>query len=265
MALEYDVVIIGPLQTNCTVIGFPSGSAICVDPGGDIDPIMEAALKLKLTIKKVYHTHGHFDHILGSGVLRKATQAELLIHKNDKAMIVNMAKQVERFGYKLNPEAEVGEADVYFDGGEDIELDGEVVGKIIHTPGHTPGSSSFYFPSANLVCAGDTLFAGSVGRTDLPGGNFHTIEESIKSKLYALPNDVKVIPGHGSHTSIGREKKFNMFVRDEPTADASDSEGEKSPGGGSGTDGASGAGFSAHASHGYQCPACAMYAEEAKL
>jgi glyoxylase-like metal-dependent hydrolase (beta-lactamase superfamily II) len=201
---------VGPLQCNCSVIACPeTKEAIIVDPGGDADKIMEFVKANNLTVKYLIHTHAHFDHILATGDIKNATGAKICLHEKDKFLYDNLQGQGMLFGFKAKKPTAI---DHYLSDEEIIEI-GKVKTKVLHTPGHTPGSLCFTVADKeSTVFAGDTLFNGSIGRTDLPGGSFDTIIKSIKNRLFALDDSTEVVPGHGDSTNIWREKKYNPFV-----------------------------------------------------
>ena len=197
----------GPLQCNCSIIGDPiSKKAIVVDPGGGADYILKFLHKHGLKLITIIHTHAHLDHILDAGVLREATGAPLKLHQDDLFLWNMVEDQCRMFG--LAPRS-LPDPDGWLRDDEDL---GCCNGVTIHTPGHTPGSLSFWFERYKLLLAGDTLFQGSVGRTDLPGGSFDQLRSSIVHRLYTLDEDTTVITGHGSSTTIGEELRSNPFV-----------------------------------------------------
>lgn len=199
---------VGPLQCNCTIIGDTvTGKAIVVDPGGDADLILQTLRELHLQVVAIVHTHAHLDHILAAGEIRKATGAPVHLHEEDMFLWNDCDNQCRRFGL---PPANLPDPDHYLKDDQDLGCCGGVA---LHTPGHTPGSTSFWFEEAKLLVAGDTLFYGSIGRTDFPGGNYEQIVTSIKEKLYTLDEEADVVTGHGPETSIGREKYNNAYVR----------------------------------------------------
>ena len=199
---------VGPLQCNCTVLGDPiTKKGYVFDPGGDPDLIMNAVAKLGLTIEALVHTHAHLDHFLASGEIKKRTGAQIYLHKGDKFLWDGLEQQCMMFGVPYSP---VPDPDHWLGDDEDLHHCG---GVCLHTPGHTPGSMSFYFADPGLLIAGDTLFSGSIGRTDLPGGDFKAIEQSIQQRLYTLDEGATVVTGHGPETTIGQEMRFNQFVR----------------------------------------------------
>jgi hydroxyacylglutathione hydrolase len=199
-----------PLGCNCSIIGDPvTKQAIVVDPGGAHERILHEVRQLGLTVSHILHTHAHFDHFLASGEMKKATGATICLHQNDLELWKNLELQCRMFGVAYVP---VPEPDYWLKDEEKL-LIGQVAAVAIHTPGHTPGSMSFHFPGDDLVLAGDTLFRGSIGRTDLWGGDFDAIEQSIRERLYSLKDATVVVTGHGPETEIGLEKTTNQFVR----------------------------------------------------
>ena len=199
---------VGPLQCNCSIIGDRlSSKALVVDPGGDADQILGLLKELNLTVVGIIHTHAHLDHILASGVIKEATGAPIYLHEGDKFLWDMVGQQCVMFGV---PPVTLPEPDHFMEDDQALNCCGGVA---IHTPGHTPGSISFWFEEYKTLIAGDTLFQGSIGRTDLPGGNFDQIITSIKERIYTLDDDAIVVTGHGPNTAIGSEKTGNSFVR----------------------------------------------------
>lgn len=199
---------VGPLQANCYIVGCEqTRHAAVIDPGGDADKILLALSKDQLTLKAIINTHGHFDHVSANKQLKKSTGAELMIHAADAPMLSQLASGAAVWGLSSEDSPE---PDRLLDEGDTVEV-GQIQFKVLHTPGHTPGGISLF--ADNVVFVGDTLFAGSIGRTDFPGGDFNTLISSIQTKLFTLPDDVMVYTGHMEPTSIGREKKFNPFCR----------------------------------------------------
>lgn len=199
-----------PLGCNCSIIGDPvTKRAIVVDPGGAVEQILKEVQSLGLTVERILHTHAHFDHFLASSELKRATGATLCLHEQDKLLWEKLDVQCKLFGVASAPALA---PDHFLNDEEQIGV-GELTGIALHTPGHTPGSMSFHFPSAQLVLAGDTLFRGAIGRTDLWGGDFDAIERSIRERLYTLDEQTRVITGHGAETVIGFEKDENAYIR----------------------------------------------------
>jgi hydroxyacylglutathione hydrolase len=199
---------VGPLQCNCSIIGDRfSSKALVVDPGGDADHILALLKELDLMVVAIIHTHAHLDHILASGVIKEATGAPIHLHEDDKFLWDMVEQQCAMFGV---PTIILPEPDGFIKDDQALNCCGGVA---IHTPGHTPGSMSFWFEEYKTLIAGDTLFQGSIGRTDLPGGNFDQIVTSIKDRIYCLDDEALVVTGHGPNTVIGSEKRGNSFVR----------------------------------------------------
>ena len=199
-----------PLGCNCSIIGDPTTKrAIVVDPGGDSERILGEIRELGLTVSLLLHTHAHFDHFLASGEMQQATGAPMCLHQDDQTLWENLDVQCRTFGIPYTP---VPPPDRWLEDGEEMSL-GDIRGTALHTPGHTPGSLCFHFETAKMVIAGDTLFRGSIGRTDLWGGDGAAILRSIKERLYTLDEATRVITGHGPETTIGSEIRSNAFVR----------------------------------------------------
>jgi hydroxyacylglutathione hydrolase len=206
----HEILIVGPLQCNCSILGDETSlEAIVVDPGDDIPRILSVLDKHNLTVKQIVITHAHIDHIAGAQRLKRVTGAPILYNQNDLPLVEMMEMQAGWLGI---PTPEVPLPDDTLDDGKRIAIIG-LTGSILHTPGHTQGSVCLYLPDQSLLLAGDTLFAGSVGRTDLPGGNARQLIASINNRLLTLPDDVTVIPGHGPRTSIAEEKETNPFLQ----------------------------------------------------
>ena len=205
-----ETIPVGPLQCNCTILGdLVSRKAIVVDPGGDSEILLERLVELNLQVERIIHTHAHLDHFLASGKMKEATGAKLALHREDLFLWDMLEDQCRMFGIPFEPPPP---PDQWLENEEEINLN-DIQGKALHTPGHTPGSMCFLFESQKLLIAGDTLFQGSIGRTDLWGGDFKKIEKSIQEKLYTLDEETSVITGHGESTSIGHEMRANSFVR----------------------------------------------------
>jgi hydroxyacylglutathione hydrolase len=202
---------VGLLQCNCSILGDDaSGEAIVVDPGDDIPRILALLAKHKLTVKQILITHAHIDHIASAKTLKQLTGAPILYNQNDLALVAIMDVQAGWLGLTMVPE--VAPPDASLENNQTIAVQG-ITGTILHTPGHTEGSICLYIPDEALLIAGDTLFAGSIGRTDLPGGDGRTLIRSIHDQLMPLPEETRVIPGHGRTTTIGEEKESNPFLQ----------------------------------------------------
>ncbi len=198
--------VLGRLQTNCYVLA-SQGEALVVDPGDEAPRILRYVDDLRAKLKTIVATHTHFDHVLGVSQLKTQTKAPFLIHKDDLEILESMQERVRMFlNLKVPPPPT---ADGFLKDGDSLHFGDETL-RVIHTPGHSPGSISL--AGRGYVFTGDALFNQSIGRTDLPGGNSETLLNSIKTKLFALEDETMVYPGHGPETSIGDEKLANPFV-----------------------------------------------------
>lgn len=200
---------VGLLACNCTVLGDEgTGEATVVDPGADIARILGVLIKHNLHLRQIVVTHAHIDHIAGALALKESTGAPILYNQADLPLVAMMDVQAGWFGI---PTPEVEPPD-HSPANGDLLQTGNINAHILLTPGHTEGSLCLFFPEDHLLLAGDTLFAGSVGRTDLPGGNHRTLIRSIRDQLLPLPDATVVVPGHGPETSIGEERETNPFL-----------------------------------------------------
>lgn len=203
---------VGALGCNCTIVACPeTRQALVVDPGDEAPRIIDELGRMGVTAVSIVHTHAHFDHVLGAGALARATGADVLLHADDRWLWDNVEMQAGLFGLRAAAQAPPTRP----------VADGEALGfgrreaRVLHTPGHTPGSLCFYLEHAGerpILFAGDTLFAGSIGRTDLWGGSPEQIVKSIRGPLFALPDETLVVPGHGPETTVGAEREDNPFV-----------------------------------------------------
>lgn len=201
---------VGPLACNCTLLGDqPGGEAMVIDPGDNIPHILARLAAHRLTLRQIVVTHGHIDHVGGALRLRRATGAPILLNQNDLPLLDMMDVQAGWLG--IAP-PEVAPPDASADDGLTLGLAAHPA-RVLHTPGHTPGSICLYFQTDSLLIAGDTLFAGSIGRTDLPGGDSRQILRSLHDRLLPLPGETRVIPGHGRPTTIGDERETNPFLQ----------------------------------------------------
>ncbi len=199
---------VGPLGCNCSIIGDQkTGHCVVVDPGGNPELIIEKVKSMRMTVVEIIHTHAHLDHFLASGILRTAWDVRLWLHKND--LFLWRAVELQCRMLQIPKVSMPDPSDWLYD---DMALS-VCNGICLHTPGHTPGSVSFWFEQDNLLISGDTLFQESIGRTDLPGGDHRAIQNSIRERLFSLPEAALVVPGHGPETCIGHEKQFNPFVQ----------------------------------------------------
>jgi len=206
----HEVLPVGLLQCNCSIFGDEeTREAIVIDPGDQIGDILAILNKHNLTVKAIIITHAHIDHIGGAAKLKAATGAPVHMNQNDAGLYDALEQQAAWLGM---PSPERTSIDSDAPDGARLQLS-ETAFHVLHTPGHTQGSISIWIPSENKLIAGDTLFRDSIGRTDLPGGNFRQILQSIHDKLLALPETAVVYPGHGATTTIGREREHNPFVQ----------------------------------------------------
>jgi glyoxylase-like metal-dependent hydrolase (beta-lactamase superfamily II) len=195
-------------MANCYILGCENTKeAVVIDPGDDGDQILMALAKSALKVKYLINTHGHFDHVGANKAMKEATNAEIGIHPDDAPMLMELSKSASMFGLSAENSPP---ADILLNHGDQLSF-GDITLEVIHTPGHSKGGICLY--TKGYLFAGDTLFKSSIGRTDLPGGNFDTLIASIRTKLFALPDDTIVYTGHGPETSIGDEKRMNPFLR----------------------------------------------------
>jgi hydroxyacylglutathione hydrolase len=209
MAFEiFEHRVVGPLQCNCYIVGDPATKeAVVIDPGDDADGIAESLAAHELSVTAIVATHAHFDHIVAAQRLRELTGAPFHLHSEDKPLLPWMQESGRLFlGAELPSPPEV---DTDVDEGDRIKA-GDVELEVVHTPGHSPGSISLI--ATDVLFSGDTLFAGSIGRTDLPGGDIDELVAAVKGKLFELDDDTPVHPGHGPATTVGEEKLHNPFV-----------------------------------------------------
>lgn len=195
-------------MANCYILGCENTKeAVVIDPGDDGDQILMALAKSTLKVKYLINTHGHFDHVGANKAMKEATHASIGIHPDDAPMLNELSKSAAMFGMS----AENSPApDILLNQGDQLSF-GDITLEVIHTPGHSKGGICLY--TKGHLFAGDTLFKRSIGRTDLPGGDYDTLIASIRTKLFTLPDDTIVYTGHGPETSIGDEKRMNPFLR----------------------------------------------------
>jgi hydroxyacylglutathione hydrolase len=205
----HEILPVGPLQCNCSIIGDETTrEAMVIDPGDEIEDILALIRGHRLKVNQIVITHAHIDHVGGAMKLRAITGAPILLNQHDLALLKMLDAQASWVGM-----ADPGKVEIDQSVGQDVTLKaGSLAANVIHTPGHTEGSICLYFPAEQKLIAGDTLFAGSIGRTDLPGGSFEKIIDSLHDKVLALPDETVVVPGHGPLTTIGEERQSNPFL-----------------------------------------------------
>ena len=205
----HEILPVGPLQCNCSIIGDDSTrEAMVIDPGDDIEDVLAILAKRNLQVKQIVITHAHIDHVGGAMKLRAATRAPILLNQNDYDLLKMLDVQATWIGVEAPGKVEIDQSL----GQSDTVKTGTLTANVLHTPGHTEGSICLYFPVEKKLVAGDTLFAGSIGRTDLPGGSYRKIIASLHETVLALPDDTVVVPGHGGLTTIGEERESNPFL-----------------------------------------------------
>lgn len=207
--MTFDTVVTGALGVNCCILGCEeTGQAVVVDPGDEVERILAQVAQRGYRVAAIINTHGHFDHVGGNAALKKATEAPLMIHQADAAMLGRVSQVAAMYGL---PGENSPEPDQFLEHGAELGW-GSLKIRVIHTPGHTPGCCCLYLADQQLLLSGDTLFADGMGRTDLPGGSHPQLVQSITERLFCLPDEVRVWPGHGPATTIGHEKRHNPYL-----------------------------------------------------
>lgn len=202
--------VVGNLETNCYLLGDQqAGLAVVIDPGGSADRIAGRLREQKLKLEAIINTHGHFDHVLDTWTLKDLAGGRIYLHERDK-FLLNNNKTGLRALFAPNLNSIRGDVDTWVKEGEVLQF-GSIRMEVLETPGHTPGHISLYLPDENIIFVGDTLFAGSIGRTDFPGGDYDQLIRSVEEKLFPLKGETRVFPGHGPDTTIAREKRTNPF------------------------------------------------------
>ena len=205
----HEILAVGPLQCNCSIVGDEaSKEAIVIDPGDDVEEVLALLKQHQLSVKQIVITHAHIDHVGGAMKLKRLTGAPILLNQNDYALLKMLDVQAAWTG--MRPPGVIA-IDQPIADADKISI-GALSGSVLHTPGHTEGSVCLYFPAEKMLFAGDTLFAGSIGRTDLPGGSFDKIMASLHGPVLSLPDDTIVVPGHGPLTTVGDERETNPFL-----------------------------------------------------
>jgi hydroxyacylglutathione hydrolase len=200
---------VGPLGCNCTILADEtSRDAVVIDPGDDVDKLLPLIEKQNLKVRAMLHTHAHLDHVTGTRPMKEATQGSIMLHRGDAWLYENLPMQASLFGW---PQTTPLPVDEWVEHGQTVRFGSHAI-DVIHTPGHTPGSICFHLKDQGLLFSGDTLFQSSIGRTDLWGGSYEEIIESITGRLMELEDKTRVICGHGPETSIGAERRKNPFI-----------------------------------------------------
>jgi glyoxylase-like metal-dependent hydrolase (beta-lactamase superfamily II) len=205
--MKYELIIVGALETNCYLVYCPESlECAVVDPGTEAEKIFPVIARMGLKPVVILNTHGHIDHIGANRDIKEKFNVPLCIHSLDNPML--QVEQELELGFFLGAK-DSPPADSFLDDGDEIKIGNSSL-KVIHTPGHSPGSVSFL--GDGFLLSGDTLFWGGVGRTDLPGGSWKDLENSIREKILTMPEEIIVLPGHGPHTTVGQEKNSNPFI-----------------------------------------------------
>jgi glyoxylase-like metal-dependent hydrolase (beta-lactamase superfamily II) len=204
----FEIVVVGPLAVNCYILGCEkTGEGVIIDAGGDAGLIIATADRHKLRIGQIINTHGHFDHVGANRAVRNHFNARLLIHGDDAPLLERAADIARAYGVSGDSSPK---PDSLLEDNQQISF-GACSLTVLHTPGQSPGGCCFYLADQKKVITGDTLFAECIGRTDLPGGSHAALLESIRTRLFTLPDDVDAYPGHGPATTIGHEKRHNPY------------------------------------------------------
>lgn len=206
-----ETIVVGPLGVNCFILGDKQGNeGVIVDPGADCEMILGAVNRLGLKVKYLINTHGHFDHVGCNRQVLEATGAEFLIHEKDVALLQMASRSARKYGLEVEDSPLPNR---YLNDGMRLDFGRRSI-EVLHTPGHTEGGCCLLLRNEGLVITGDTLFADSVGRTDLPGGSHDLLIQSIKEKLLPLDDETVVWPGHGPSSTIGQERRQNPYINE---------------------------------------------------
>ena len=202
--------VVGMMQTNCYLLGDPATrQAAVIDPGGDGHQIAARFRELDLELAMILNTHGHFDHVLDAWLLKQELGGDVFLHADDQAILEDRSVGLVA-PLAATSKSPRGSVDHWLREGDRLQI-GSLQLEVLETPGHTPGHVSFYLAAANVIFVGDTLFAGSIGRTDFPGGSYEELIHSVKTKIFPLDEATVVLPGHGPETTVGEEKRSNPF------------------------------------------------------
>lgn len=207
--MKIEAMVLGDVRTNCyLLINEETKEALVVDPADRADVIVRKLIDEGLTLKAILLTHGHGDHILAAGDLKKQFGVKVYAAKEEEALLSDAAQNLSKALFGI---AVTVKPDILLGDGQEFEAAGIRL-RMLHTPGHTPGGCCYYQEEEKVLFSGDTLFCGSIGRTDFPGGSLSELVRSVKEKLLVLPEDVKVYPGHEEMTTIGHEKRYNPYM-----------------------------------------------------
>lgn len=199
---------VGPIQANCYIVGDEnSGKGVVIDPGDEVDRILSRIKEHSLHVELILNTHGHFDHVGGNKKLKEATGAKIAIHPDDAHYLDKLSQSAAVWGMSAEDSPP---PDLLLSDGQILEVGG-LKFKVLHTPGHSPGSVSFLIDDAQIVFTGDLIFAGSIGRTDFPGGDYNALIQSVRKKIFPIGDDYRILSGHGPATTVGHEKQYNPF------------------------------------------------------
>ncbi|MCU0589149.1 MAG: MBL fold metallo-hydrolase [Syntrophobacteraceae bacterium] len=206
----FETFMVGMLQTNCYLVGDEhSRKAVVIDPGGDSQRIARRLREEGLELSAILNTHAHFDHVMECWMLKSLTGGEIIMHPGDEGLL---SDRMVGMGAVMKSAVDLAACSIdrQVRGGDQIEI-GSLIFHVIETPGHTPGHVSFHLPREKMIFVGDTLFAGSIGRTDFPGGSYDQLIRSVREKIFTLPGETLVYPGHGPETTVDRERTTNPF------------------------------------------------------
>jgi glyoxylase-like metal-dependent hydrolase (beta-lactamase superfamily II) len=199
---------VGPIQANCYIVGDEvSKKGVVIDPGDEAERILNRIQEHGLTIEVIFNTHGHFDHVGANKRLKEATGAKIAIHPDDAHYLSKISQSAAVWGMHAEDSPP---PDLLLEEGQTVEVDG-LKFSVLHTPGHSPGSVSLVMPEEELVFTGDLIFAGSIGRTDFPGGDYNTLIQSVRQKIFTLDDSYRILSGHGPITTVGNERMHNPF------------------------------------------------------
>ncbi|NSW85645.1 MAG: MBL fold metallo-hydrolase [Syntrophobacteraceae bacterium] len=208
--MVFEHLVVGMLQTNCYILGDEqTRQAVVIDPGGDFKRIADRIVRFELDLVAILNTHAHFDHVADAWSLKSKLGGRIFLHEKDRP-ILQHSMVASGNVYAVDPHSPSVRIDASFRDGDLLPF-GAIRLQVLETPGHTPGHVSFYFADAGIVFVGDTIFAGSIGRTDLPGGSFEQLKKSVLEKIFLLPPDTLILPGHGPKTTVQHEKRTNPF------------------------------------------------------